>query len=248
MTLNSFTLDIEPSSPGSNMDDTEDEDSVNQIVEFSDSNDVEDTVDATNFIIPTQNCIVIPSTPVISESDPIAASIPPVPDPIDLTTDLQAIAIKIKKREESCALTEAERKIIDGSTRHEKGYGASICRIEKRFFDTIDEFGTDGLKRLLVLEDDGLKCERLFYIKLRGERTQAKQVILNECLIYCAIKWTCLTGKRKGQVMESSSFEQNMRVLFRTFAQHGLQYDFRKHFNDNGEFHGAIMATWDIQK
>ena len=56
MMLNSFTLDIDPSSPESNSDDTEDEDSVNEIVEFSNSNDVEDTVndivDATDFIIP----------------------------------------------------------------------------------------------------------------------------------------------------------------------------------------------------
>ena len=44
MMLNSFTLDIDPSSPESNSDDTEDEDSVNEIVEFSNSNDVEDTV------------------------------------------------------------------------------------------------------------------------------------------------------------------------------------------------------------
>ena len=91
MTLNSFTLDIELSSPKSIMDDTKDEDSFNQIVEFSDSNDVEDTVDdfvdATNFIIPTQNCTVVPSTPVISESDnPIVASIS-APNPIDLTRE-----------------------------------------------------------------------------------------------------------------------------------------------------------------
>ena len=191
MMLNSFTLDIDPSSPESNSDDTEDEDSVNEIVELSNSNDVEDTVndivDATDFIIPTQNCIVVPPTPVTFESDPSAASIS-APDPIDLTTDLQAIAIKIKKREESCAITDAERKIIDESTRHEKGYGASICRIEKRFFETIDKFGTDSLKRLLILEDDGLKCELLFYVKLRGECTIAKQVSLNKCLTYCAIK------------------------------------------------------------
>ena len=44
MMLNSFTLDIDPSSPESNSDDTKDEDSVNEIFEFSNSNDVEDTV------------------------------------------------------------------------------------------------------------------------------------------------------------------------------------------------------------
>ena len=132
MSFNKFTLDIEPSSPSSsesNMDDTEDEDSVNQIVEFSDSEEEgtkTEIVDATDFIIPTQHCVVVPPTPAI---------LPPSPalKPIDLSTDLHAIAIKIKRREESSALTETERNLIDNSTRHEKGYGKSICRIEKRF-------------------------------------------------------------------------------------------------------------------
>ena len=123
----SFTLDIEPSSSESTMDDyTEDESSVNQIDEFSDSEEAE--IDATNFIIPTQKCVIVPSTPVPSESAPL-----PLPNPVDLTTDLHAIAIKIKKREESSALTKSERKLIDESSRHERGYGASICRIENRF-------------------------------------------------------------------------------------------------------------------
>ena len=59
----SFTLDIEPSSSESTMDDdTKDESSVNQIDEFSDSEEAE--IDATNFIIPTQKCVIIPSVPV----------------------------------------------------------------------------------------------------------------------------------------------------------------------------------------
>ena len=150
--------------------------------------------------------MIVPSTPVPSESAPL-----PLPNPVDLTTDLHAIVIKIKKREESSALTESEQKLIDASSRHERGYGASTCRIGNRFFETLDECGTDSLKLLLVRHDDGLKSERLFYIKLRGERSQAKQVILNECLTYCAIKWTCRSGRRKGEILESSSFEQNMR-------------------------------------
>ena len=84
----------------------------------------------------------------------------------------------------------------------------------KIVFFTLDECGTDSLKFLLGRHDDGLKCERLFYNKLRGESSQVKQVILNECLTYCAIKWTCRSGRRKGEILESSSFEQNMRVLF----------------------------------
>ena len=62
------------------------------------------------------------------------------------------------------------------------------------------------------------------------------------------MSWTCLSFPRKGEILESSSFEQNMRVLFHSFGQKGLQYDLKKRFNDDGEFHGAIMAKWKEQK
>ena len=177
MSLNKFTLDIESSSAESTMDDaTEDEASINQIIEFSDSDSEEekettDIVDATKFIIPTQHCIVIPTTPAnLPKSQPTS----PALKPIVHSTDLHEIAMKIKRREESNAFTETERNLIDNSSRHEKGYSNSICRIEKIFFDTMEETGTDSVKKLLVLHDDGLTCERLFYIKLRGLRSQAK--------------------------------------------------------------------------
>ena len=57
-----------------------------------------------------------------------------------------------------------------------------------------------------------------------------------------------MTGKRKGEILEASSFEQNMRVLFRTFSAHGMLYDYKKDFNSNGEFHGAVMEKWNLQK
>ena len=132
MSNKQFTLDIEPSSSKSTMDeDTEDEKSINQIVELPQSQ--EDVVDVSDYIILTQHCTIVHPTPTITKKTKV-------------TDDLQDIAIKIKQREEVSMLTTAERKLVDESCRHEKGYGASICRIETRFFNTMEECGTDSLK------------------------------------------------------------------------------------------------------
>ena len=89
MTSIKFTLDIEPSSPESTVDDdAEDEDSVNQIVEISDSETNKKYVDISDCIIPTQNCTVVPSTPIINQT-----CFKPV-------NDLHEITKKIKTREE----------------------------------------------------------------------------------------------------------------------------------------------------
>ena len=131
MSRKQFTLDIDPSSGESAMvdDDSSDDDSLNQIVDF--------------FLIQRRKRKQIASlTPPLSSPPPKTAllcllSLPPPscqPKPTDVTDtdDLQSIAIKIKRRKESCALTEEDRRMIEESTRYEKGYGESINRIEKR--------------------------------------------------------------------------------------------------------------------
>ena len=84
MSNKQFTLDIEPSSSESTMDeDTEDEKSINQIVKLPQSQ--ENVVNVSDFIIPTQHCTIVPPTPTITKITIV----------ID---DLQDIAIKIKRR------------------------------------------------------------------------------------------------------------------------------------------------------
>ena len=75
-----FTLEIEASSSESTVgEDTEDEKSINQIVELPQSQ--EDVVDVSDYIILTQHYTIFPPTPSITKK---------------LTDDLQDIAIKIK--------------------------------------------------------------------------------------------------------------------------------------------------------
>ena len=67
--------------------------------------------------------------------------------------------------------------------------------------------------------DDGLEVNLVFCIKLKGGKGGAKYVILNDCLTLCALKWRSLKGKRKGLILELTTFEQMMKELFRKFNE-----------------------------
>jgi hypothetical protein len=45
------------------------------------------------------------------------------------------------------------------------------------FFDTIEKYGGVHLKPLTLYAANSYRTERLFYIKLRGERTEDKRFI-----------------------------------------------------------------------
>jgi len=61
--------------------------------------------------------------------------------------------------------------------------------IEHRFFDTLDKFGGPLLRTLTKFSHDGFKNERLFYVKLRGDKSEEKRFNLNKCLVRAALKW-----------------------------------------------------------
>lgn len=48
--------------------------------------------------------------------------------------------------------------------------------------------------------------------------------------------------------MESTSFDQNMKVLFWSFNKNGFQYNFRRDYNEDGEFHGVTLGMWDVAR
>ena len=73
-------------------------------------------------------------------------------------------------------------------------------------------------------------------------------MILNRCLTFCALKWKCLKGPRKGQILDSNTFAQRMKELFIVFGRQGIKYDYKKDFNSNGEFHGVVLSIWVNQK
>ena len=175
------TLDVDSSSSDSDTNsentslDTQNE--KNNIEEIDDD-DVK-ILDASSYIIPTQLAVIIPS--------PLAPSkhaTTPSDKPSDSLIDL---AVKIKSGVGS-SLSASDRAWADKQSRLKPNYSSSLDRNEVRFFEIIKEHGTDELKKILEVVDDRLEFTRVFYIKLKGERSGAKCVILNECLTLSAMK------------------------------------------------------------
>ena len=75
---------------------------------------------------------------------------------------------------------------------------------------------------MFEFKDDSLTVVRLFYMVLKGEMMEHKRVILNKCLTFCALKWKCLKGPRKGQILDSNTFAQRMKELFIVFHRQKL--------------------------
>jgi hypothetical protein len=85
-------------------------------------------------------------------------------------------------------ISEEELKLIMSSSVNTEVYEKSCTGVESRFFDTIDKYGGDTLKPLVMFADDSFMKERVFYIKLRGDRSEFMRFILNKCLGKIALK------------------------------------------------------------
>jgi hypothetical protein len=72
-------------------------------------------------------------------------------------------------------MTEAEVALVIKSSVNTKEYEKNKKGIEARFFDTIERYGNNLLKQLTRFAMDGCRQERIFYIKLRGEKTEKKK-------------------------------------------------------------------------
>ena len=219
------TLDVESSTSydsDTSLDDssfeTQNNNSIEELVDEIEDKDDKNIQDVSSCIIETQTAVVMPSpsTRKVKGGDDLE------PRKVKGGDDLQELAISIKNGAGS-TLSKSDLAWASKQSRLKPSYSASLDRNEVRFFDTIEEFGCAKLKRLLELVDDGLEINRLFYIKLRGQKSSAKFVVLNDCLTLCAIKWRSTKGARKGLILESTSFEQMMKELFRTFNDKGLQ-------------------------
>jgi len=92
---------------------------------------------------------------------------------------------------------------------------------------------------------DGFRQEQLFYIKLRGEKTEEKKIILNKCLIHIALKWcNNKKGKDFGKHLQPSTWDTKLKYLFCVFRRKNIQYNHLTDFNAEGEFHSILSTTW----
>ena len=105
------------------------------------------------------------------------------------TYNLVDIARGILEDHSDDSLTEEEHKLIANSTVITRQYESNKRGVKKHFFDTLDSYGDALLKPLCQYAQDGFKKKRLFYIKLRGEKSEEKQFILNKYLVKIALKW-----------------------------------------------------------
>jgi hypothetical protein len=143
---------------------------------------------------------------------------------------------------------QAESKTTRGC--NEAKYESRKESLEKKFFDTIKEYGGTNLAYLLeivpTVHSGGRRHDHQFYNLCGGEPHDDKKFILNKCLILCALKWTIKQGDKKGVPLQPNTFETYMKTLFMILRDKGIRYRFEKDFNGKGEFHGVVIQqVWE---
>jgi len=122
-------------------------------------------------------------------------------------------------------ISEEELKLIMSSSVNTKVYEKSRTGVESRFFDTIAKYGGETLKPLVMFADDGFMKERVFYIKLRGDRSEVKRFILNKCLVKIALKWRNNNKRSSGNYgkhLQPSTWNKLLKILFSNFHKKNI--------------------------
>jgi hypothetical protein len=146
------------------------------------------------------------------------------------------------------SLMESELQLIQNATVNTKQYERNKKGIEERFFDTVYTFGGPLLQPLTLFCLDGFKKERLFYVKLRGDKSEDKWFILNKCLVKVALKWrNNKKGKDFGKPYQPSTWETKLKYLFAIFRRKMIQFNQLTDFNGDGEFHSVLTAQWALE-
>ena len=143
-------------------------------------------------------------------------------------------------------ISNEERDLIMNACVNTKEYEKSRRGVESRFFDTLENYGGDSLRQLTLYDLDEFKQERIFYIKLRGERCDEKRFILNKCLIKIALKWRNRKPGKKtyGKQYQPSTWETMLKYSFSIFRRKNIEYNYATDFNGEGEFHGVLATMW----
>jgi len=147
-------------------------------------------------------------------------------------------------------ISEAELSLILNSSMNTRAYNKSREGVENRIFDTVKSFGGDSLKALVSFADDGFMKERVFYIKLHGERSEVKRFILNKCLVKIALKWRNNNKRNKknyGKHLQPSTWNTLLKMLFCVFHKKNVNYHYANDFNGDVEFHSVLTAQWALQ-
>ena len=141
---------------------------------------------------------------------------------LDLSNfNLNDVAQSIRDDSVDATISADELKLIMESSVNSRVYEKSRNGVEKRFFDTIFKFGSESMKQLALYCDDGFMKERVFYVTLRGERSEVKRFILNKCLVKIALKWrnNKKNSKDYGKQLQPSTWNKMLKYLFSIFRK-----------------------------
>jgi hypothetical protein len=195
------------------------------------------------------------ATGVAVPQQPSTAIAPPVlAGPTQPLTTAASIANALEvDNNESLDFDEDELKLLSAAEnvgKRTQKHEGKIGNLIKRWFQTIADHGGDILKSLLVQVpanyNNGRTRDYAFFNILGGEKDYEKTLILNKCCILCGMKWLCLSGPNKGQALSPISFTKYMSIIFNEFrVKRDMAYDFKKDFNDKGQFHGVMITNWN---
>jgi hypothetical protein len=110
-----------------------------------------------------------------------------------------------------------------------------------RFFDTISQYGTADLKKLLMEVTVKKKKNIAFYFIMEGERSEEKRLVLSKCLLLCALKWRVTAKKNFGKLLEPTIFAQYLKELFIHFRENNILFSHLTDFNGEGEYHTVLI-------
>ncbi len=138
-----------------------------------------------------------------------------------------------------------EEKLITESSVNTLDYGKSKEGIKKHFFDTVEQYGGEDLKKLVKVIVRKQISERRFYVILRGRRNEHKRIILSKCLLLIAIKWRNMSKRDFGKHYQPETWATMLRTMFAIFRTKDITFKHTRDFNGNGEFHAVLKKRWE---
>jgi len=196
-----------------------------------------------------------------TDSGEVVDSVPVLPDDDDEVAKYLAEKFSSKGISE-LKLSEEQRALINDCNRGSISAESirSKARLKKRVEETIRQHGSEDMVRLLIgkkvpVKYNGMRVGEEFldypmYNILHGEKTPQKKTILNKVLTLCAVTWKNEAGpvNKRGAPHEPVTFEKYMKDVFSQYRDMGIRYEFKKDFNEKGEFHGVLIDLWNKWK
>ena len=147
-------------------------------------------------------------------------------------------------------ISDQQKKSLTSATHNTTSHERRVAAAEVRFIDILKEHASNDTVLMeeintYVWMDDGLTSDRRLYSTLRGNKTAVKKTILNQALNIWTMKIENL--KKPGVPLDANSHEQQVKYLFRAFADRGIEY-VPTDFKGEGEFLGVLKEDWKGKK